>query len=115
MQVDVARHLRGVIRLEALAPVVAQAVRVDAAIRVEASTGDGCRLSAVAALGHGLEALLAVLVPEVVGAAGVAATRSNNRRRRCGDAKNASIRLAIDAARFSVWFGINPETSSVLF
>lgn len=68
MQVDVVGHLLWVVVLKAFAPVVADGVRVDAAVAVEGAAGDGCRLiSCVCCLCHGLQPLLAVLVPEVVG------------------------------------------------
>mmetsp|Transcript_14912 Transcript_14912/g.41902 ORF Transcript_14912/g.41902 Transcript_14912/m.41902 type:complete len:336 (-) Transcript_14912:92-1099(-) len=53
----------GVVLRVAAAPVVAHGVCVEASVIVEAAGRDG-----VVATGHGLEALLAVLVPEVEGA-----------------------------------------------
>lgn len=91
MQVHPVLHLLRVVVLEALAPVVAEGVRKYAAVRVEAAAGYGGRLSAVCGLLHGLQALLGVLVPEVVGAVqgggggGATGTQGTNahRERRC--------------------------------
>ena len=60
VQQDVVLRAAGVVLSIAARPVIADSVRVDAAVVVECAAGDG-----LAGLCHGLQPLLAVLVPEV--------------------------------------------------